>query len=115
MLFLLIACGPGLPEQLSAEELYGRWLAPGTEIGRSIIFSEYEQDGWATGYQRIEAPQDADPETVEEGSYVLNDFELSFNPETDGRSPSTAQVLGFDGEVLVLEEDGLSVSYELQF
>lgn len=114
MLFLLIACGPDLPADLSAQELYGRWLAPGTEIGRSITFSEYEVDGWAHGYQRIEAPQDADPETVEEGSYVLNDFELSFNPETDGRSPSTALVLGFDGERLVLDEGGLSVSYELQ-
>ena len=114
MLFLLIACGPGLPTDLSAEELYGRWLAPGTEIGRSITFSEYEASGWAHGYQRIEAPQDVDPETVEQGSYVLSDFELQFNPETDGRSPSTAQVLGFDGEVLVLDEGGLSVSYALQ-
>ncbi|MFT5582965.1 MAG: hypothetical protein ACI9VR_000542 [Cognaticolwellia sp.] len=114
MLFLLIACGPGLPADVSADELYGRWLAPGTEIGRSITFSEYEGSGWDHGYQRIEAPQDADPETVEQGSFVLTGFELALNPETDGRSPSTAQVLGFDGEILVLGEGGLSVSYERQ-
>lgn len=115
MLFLLLACGPGLPETLTAEDLYGRWLAPGTEVGRSITFAEYTgTEGWAHGYQRIEAPEDADPETLEQGSYVLEDFELAFNPDTDGRTPSTAQVLGFDGEVLVLQEDGLSVSYSAQ-
>ena len=114
MLFLLIACAPGLPTDLSAEDLYGQWLAPGTEIGRGITFSEYQDSGWDHGYQRFEAPQDSDPEIVEEGSFVLTDFDLAFNPDTAGRTPSTAQVLGFDGEVLVLDEGGLSVRFERQ-
>ena len=115
MLWLWMACAPGLPETLSAPQLYGTWTLQGSAIGRALELAPADQDaGWDHAYQRLEIPSDEDPQVVEEGAWVLSDFVLSFNPDTVGAAPMDAQVLGFDGQVLVLEELGLTLRYELQ-
>ena len=112
VLLWTLACAVALPDSIEPTELYGIWVVSGSATERSLTLDSYDGEGWDHGYARSAAPEAGDEiQILDEGSWVLDGYTLSFRPDTDGASPWEAEVIGFEGDVLVLEEAGLSVRY----